>query len=428
MRQGFFTAGLFIIIALVLLPVQAGSPKRKTYTIKKGDTPFGIAKRFDVPLDELLRYNNLRPNKSPFQIGTVLKIPFKGEVTGAEYIVKPGDSIAKIADFHAVSQIDLREANGLGKRDTLRSGQKIVIPMMLRRGASRSHVVRAGDTIGAIAAAYKVSVKNLLSANKLTPSSPIRLGRTLIIPDDEELIDTYHPLKTDRHICSGVKIKGGVRHTVQPGQSMWIIARAYGVSGQDIARYNGLKPETPLKVGQTIVIPGAKVPVPVKTKGIVIRPIRLVSVWNDKAETLTLIRSNGRVDQTSRKRLSELVRPKRSKKLRLLHPRLIQMIQQVADQYPDKIIDIVSGYRPDQTGNESQHTKARAIDFRVRGVPNKALYEFCQQLPQAGCGYYPNSFFIHMDARDKPATWTDLSSAKEPSRYVKRVSKKAAPE
>jgi hypothetical protein len=45
--------------------------------------------------------------------------------------------------------------------------------------------------------------------------------------------------------------------------------------------------------------------------------------------------------------------------------------------------------------------------------------DFCRTLRNAGCGYYPNSTFVHMDVRDTKAFWVDLSRPGEPPRYEK---------
>ena len=80
---------------------------------------------------------------------------------------------------------------------------------------------------------------------------------------------------------------------------------------------------------------------------------------------------------------------------------------------------IVSGYRPRSAG--SYHQVARALDFRIDGVKNEALVAFCKTLPDTGCGYYPNSLFVHMDVREPGAghvAWIDISRPGEPPRYV----------
>ena len=415
---------LLLAICLILFSGSfADAGANRTYIVKKGDTPGAVAKRFHVPLDELLRYNNLSKNSS-FKIGVKLQIPNKGEVTGNKYVVKPGDSVAKVSDFHGVSQDDLRAANAMGKNDKLQVHEEIVIPMVLRGSASRSHVVRKGDTLSKIAKKYGIKVKHLTAANKIGKKQRLKLGRVLIIPDKEDAPGIYRPKKSSKLVKSGVKIPGGVQHTVQPGQSLWMIARAYNVKGVRIAKRNGISTDTPLNIGKKLIIPGAKEVVPVRVKGFTIQPVRFVRVWNSDTIKVRLMTRSGKINQNSRKRLSKLSGPRRSRRNKLLHPRIIHMIQRVAERWPGKTIEIVSGYRPGQKGTESQHSNGRALDFRVLGISNKELYDFCTELPKSGCGYYPNSVFIHMDARKKSATWTDLSAPGKPSRYVKKGAKK----
>jgi murein DD-endopeptidase MepM/ murein hydrolase activator NlpD len=50
----------------------------------------------------------------------------------------------------------------------------------------------------------------------------------------------------------------GVTHVVQKGQTLFRISQAYQVSVVSLLEANRLKPSTPLKVGQRLVIPGAK--------------------------------------------------------------------------------------------------------------------------------------------------------------------------
>jgi hypothetical protein len=59
----------------------------------------------------------------------------------------------------------------------------------------------------------------------------------------------------------------------------------------------------------------------------------------------------------------------------------------------------------------------RALDFRIRGVRNEELWAFCRTLRNAGCGYYPNSTFVHLDVRESKAFWIDRSRPGEPPQY-----------
>ena len=61
------------------------------YVVQKKDTLWGIAKQYNITVDELKKENNLTSNS--LTIGQILKIPQKEKVTDNYYIVKKGDTI-----------------------------------------------------------------------------------------------------------------------------------------------------------------------------------------------------------------------------------------------------------------------------------------------------------------------------------------------
>lgn len=124
--------------------------------------------------------------------------------------------------------------------------------------------------------------------------------------------------------------------------------------------------------------------------------------------------------------LAELAKkpgPELAKGIRRVDPRLIDRIQAVVDHFskpgaPAKL-SVISGYRPASVG--SMHSSGRAIDFRVEGARNEDVVTFCKTLPDTGCGFYPNSSFVHIDVRDSGAghvSWIDASGPGETPRYV----------
>jgi hypothetical protein len=110
--------------------------------------------------------------------------------------------------------------------------------------------------------------------------------------------------------------------------------------------------------------------------------------------------------------------------IRRIDPRLIERLEQVVEHFrkdgQTPRVELVSGYRPRSTG--SFHSSGRALDFKLEGVPNEDLVAFCKTLPDTGCGYYPNSSFVHVDARERGAghvSWIDISRPGETPHYVK---------
>lgn len=143
------------------------------------------------------------------------------------------------------------------------------------------------------------------------------------------------------------------------------------------------------------------------------------------AERLSiLIRPGGAARPTAP--LAELAKkpgPELAHGVRRVDPRLIGRIQAVAEHFgkpgaPAKLA-VISGYRPASVG--SMHSSGRAVDFRVEGARNEDVVAFCKTLVDTGCGFYPNSSFVHIDVRESGAghvSWIDASGPGETPRYV----------
>ena len=107
------------------------------------------------------------------------------------------------------------------------------------------HRIRRGETLSVIARRYKTSVRRIMRANNMR-SSHIVAGRLLKIPQRGY---KYTAKKT-------VKRKSGKRyaHKVTSGDSLWIIAKRYGTTTQEIQKLNNLS-GTNLHIGQVIKLP-----------------------------------------------------------------------------------------------------------------------------------------------------------------------------
>ena len=109
----------------------------KTYTLKKGEHPYCIARRFDVNPSELLRLSGLSEGDT-FSAGTELKIPQSGNPFPGKrelrnhpttYTVVSGDTIYSIAClFGDVSPEAIAYANSLEAPYNISSGDELKIP------------------------------------------------------------------------------------------------------------------------------------------------------------------------------------------------------------------------------------------------------------------------------------------------------------
>jgi hypothetical protein len=168
-------------------------------------------------------------------------------------------------------------------------------------------------------------------------------------------------------------------------------------------------------------------------------PVEVERGFGGDVQPVVLTRCDGRPAPHSIEQLSVLVRPMNAPKptvvttpirhgatqkewlpgVKLIHEGLVGRLQSVVDHFHAKKLTVVSGYRPSSLG--SFHQSARAVDFHIEGVKNEDLVAFCRTLNDTGCGYYPNSSFVHMDVRAAKTGhvyWIDSSGPGEPAHYV----------
>jgi murein DD-endopeptidase MepM/ murein hydrolase activator NlpD len=95
----------------------------RAYVVKKGDSLFSIAKRFNVSIDTLISTNQMK-DASILQIGTVLKVP---NMNGIYYRVKKGDSLSSITSRYGVEMNKLVDVNELDS-SIIYADQRLFVP------------------------------------------------------------------------------------------------------------------------------------------------------------------------------------------------------------------------------------------------------------------------------------------------------------
>jgi membrane-bound lytic murein transglycosylase D len=182
------------------------------HKVKRGEVLDRIARRYGLSVNNLLRWNQL----------------------GRKARIYPGQELL-LADPDSVEQVDQKELAlkaAAGKRKPEKA--KAEAPKAKSR-EPRVHVVRAGETAGAIAQRYGVSVKDLVRQNKLGRKARIATGQRLQIPG------------------GGAVDNQQVVHIVRSGDSLWSLAKQYKVEEADIRKWNNLR-GSDIQVGTRLVI------------------------------------------------------------------------------------------------------------------------------------------------------------------------------
>ncbi|MGD9612605.1 MAG: LysM peptidoglycan-binding domain-containing protein [Kiritimatiellia bacterium] len=230
------------------------------------------------------------------------------------YVVKPGDSLSKIAAAHGVKTAELKELNNLSDVNKIRIGQKLILPDYSKPSASQpaaksaksadakaaasgdAYVVKPGDALSKIASAHGVKTKDLMAANNLTDANKIRAGQKLVIPGAKKADPQAGEKKDEKKANPPAEEKKAeaqtaeapvaplpapvpeaapavapapapeaapasgfqdamLDYTVQEGDTIEGIARLFVVSKDDILKVNGLAAGAEVAPNQKIKIP-----------------------------------------------------------------------------------------------------------------------------------------------------------------------------
>lgn len=148
------------------------------YTVKSGDSLWSISRKLGITVDELKSANNLSSNL--LSVGQNLIIPGKeAQATSDEYVVKKGDTLYSIARKYNTSVDNLKSINNI-TTDSLAIGQIIKLPSTSST-ASDTYIVKKGDSLYSIARTYNTSVDKLKEINNLT-SNALAIGQVLKLP------------------------------------------------------------------------------------------------------------------------------------------------------------------------------------------------------------------------------------------------------
>ena len=150
-----------------------------TYIVRKGDTLYSIAKKYQVSVDEIKKLNNLTSNT--LQIGKELLIKQAGNINNDNevYVVKKGDTLYSISKLLNTTVDALKKANNLSS-NILTIGQQLIIPNSLNN--YQIYIVQRGDTLYSIARKFNVDVNTIKTANNLN-SNIISINQQLLIPN-----------------------------------------------------------------------------------------------------------------------------------------------------------------------------------------------------------------------------------------------------
>ncbi|MEI0525721.1 LysM peptidoglycan-binding domain-containing protein [Brachyspira murdochii] len=229
------------------------------YTVKSGDTLYGIAFQNDISVNEFLKINNIDdPLKYKLRTGEKLKIYSKGSSNSQSktiktYKVKYGDTLGEIAAKNSMSLNDLLALNGLKNNYVLKVGDTLKLYDNVNINTSskpsqyrtlENYKVKSGDTLSEIALARGMDLVELYSLNNLNDKYILKIGDTLKVYANSP--------KTSALVTSIYKVKSG--------DTLYSIAKSHKMDLRSLMQLNNIKNanEYKLYIGASIKVQTTK--------------------------------------------------------------------------------------------------------------------------------------------------------------------------
>jgi LysM repeat protein len=260
------------------------------HTVLPGESLTSIAAADGLSVDQVAAANGMSPT-TQLVAGTTVAIPPQGapatatlvtstptttafSTSGAfQHTVLPGESLTSVAAADGLTVPQLAAANGLSPTAELITGSTLSIPSQgapagaptVTSDSSGSstgtfsapfqHTVLPGESLTSVATANGLTVDQLASANGLSPTSWLIIGKTLSIPSPGSAA-------TPTAAPSSSSSSAGGSYVVQPGDTLTAIAARAGTTVSALAAANGLDPAGVLLSGSTIQLSASSTGVP----------------------------------------------------------------------------------------------------------------------------------------------------------------------
>ncbi len=203
-KKLFIFSGLLFFVSLFA---------QKTHTVEKGDTLFGISRKYNISVDDLLRLNP-ESKDGNIKIGEVLRLDGKGSSKQLGYIIlKPKETIYGISKQYRISETDLKALNP-DLNNQMKAGSRIILPL--------ENIKKYGD--------------GELLEEDTSPKSQANI-----------------PVSSNSYTTTGVSSDDFVTYTVQSGDTTFGIVNKFGIALDELIQLNpalssGLKPGITLKI------------------------------------------------------------------------------------------------------------------------------------------------------------------------------------
>jgi murein DD-endopeptidase MepM/ murein hydrolase activator NlpD len=223
------SASLASVAAPAPPPAEPAPPPSVIHTLAAGETLWDVAHAYGLSSKQILEQNSSLPSDPRrWRVGTQLKL----------------SGVSKLVNVETASE---------------RAAQHKPLPE-LKDGAY--HMLRQGESLWTLARLYDVSIESLMTRNGFSEDihGQLQIGQPIIIPGLKASQIKQQP-EPEVAAASPRKSSGdNLVHEIARGETVWDIARTFGVSVAEVMAANSLSADAVqnIREGQTLILPGVE--------------------------------------------------------------------------------------------------------------------------------------------------------------------------
>ena len=252
------------------------------HRVRSGDTLYDLARDYGVSVSAIQQTNKMG-RRTVIRVGDELIVPTVaagsypaptvdlaegGKVIGEPFVyrVRRGDNLSVIANRYRTSASAIAAANGIDVREILQPGQRLTVVPGVRSSArvteitqgdtktpdgAITHTVRRGESLSVIARRYDTTPSAIASVNGVRMSTLLQIGDRLnVVPGPGYAAR----LTRAGGLPSTSRTGDNLVHTVQRGDSLWLIASQYNTTVDEICSRNSISKSSTLYPGTKLTI------------------------------------------------------------------------------------------------------------------------------------------------------------------------------
>ncbi len=227
------------------------------YEVKPGEGLFSISRIFELPIDQILKYNPSA--KDGLMNGQKLNIPIPpskqklvlDQNSVFYHNIERGETVYTLAAMYNTTPEAIYKLNP-SARDGITVGAVLEIPQRkiisdVKEENYRYHTISPKETLYSVSRTYSLTPENIIAANPGLSVQTFQIGKTIRIPffESNETFTSY----------AGPVVVEQQRHKVNRGETLFSISQQYGVTVAELENQNPGISTTELSTNSTLIIP-----------------------------------------------------------------------------------------------------------------------------------------------------------------------------